>query len=176
MKMELLEDLYKQKLAELLDGEKQLLKFLPKMSKAVADENLRAILEKHTQETKVQRKRLEAIIARRGVEETKKSKAMSGILAESKELLNQQESADPQILTLALGSAAQDVEGHEITGYACAHTYAKLLGFQEDLEPLEQTFEEEKKMENDLVAIAEGLAVEEVGNETSFEQTPASGA
>lgn len=169
MKMELLEDLYKRKLAELLDGEKQLLQFLPKMAKVVTSEELRRLLNRHLEETKEQCRRLEQLVATRGVEEAKASKAMSGILSESEELLQQQESADPDILTLALASAAEDVEGHEITGYACAHTYAKLLGFHEDLRPLEQTFQEEKNMEDELVALAEGLGIEEAESETPIE-------
>ncbi len=98
---------------------------------------------------------------------------MGGILAESKDLLKQAEATDPQLLTLALVGAAQDVEGHEITGYACAHNYARLLGYGEDLKPLEETFQEEKRMEESLLTVAERLGAEEKESEVEVEPAPA---
>ena len=156
-------------MAELYDGEKQLIRFLPKMAKALPTPELRDLLETHARETEVQCQRLQKLMSKRGVEETKKSKAMSGILAEAKELLKQQ-AANP-VLSLALVSAAQEVAGHEITGYACAHSFARLLGFHQDLKPIEDTFHEEKKMEQRLAALAESLGIEELDSEEEVHAT-----
>ncbi|HWH70210.1 MAG TPA: DUF892 family protein [Candidatus Sulfotelmatobacter sp.] len=172
MKLELLEDLYTQALAELQDGEKQLLKLIPKMAKAVSTEELRTLFQQHTEETKNQARRLEELLGRRAKGKPKKAKAMTGLLAEAKELLSQEE-MDPQLLDAALTAASQKVEAFEITCYACAHNYARLLGFHEDLKPLEESFHEEEKMEEKLSAISESLAMEELESETEGEPVQA---
>lgn len=168
MKMELLEDLYKQRLAELYDGEKQLLRILPRIAKVVPNPELKRLFEQHISDTKTQLSRLEQLVVRRGAPSRKSSKAVAGLLAYVKDLLKQE--GDPQVLTLALISAAQDVEGHEISTYACAHNYARLLGFHEDLKPLEQTFDEEKAMEEKLANASETLSLEELDSETELEE------
>lgn len=174
IKLELLEDLYKQKLAELYDSERQLLRFLPKVIKAVPNEELRTFLQKHTAETRTQCERLEKLLAKRGVVKVKKSKATRGILAEAAELLKQPKPVDPQFMALALTSATQEIEGNEVTCYAYAHIYARLLGFHEDLKPLEQTFQEEKRMEEGLAALAEAMEGGEADSEGFAEKMPAS--
>lgn len=161
MKLALLEDLYRHKLAELLDAETQLLRALPAMARAASNEDLSALLRKHAAETKDQRDRLERLVAKRAAGLTGKCKGMRGILGECRELLKQR-TQDPDVLSLALISLAQLVEGHEITAYACAHNFARLLGFYEDLKPLEQSFYEERKMEDGLMKLAEALGIDQM--------------
>lgn len=48
MKLQLLQGLYEQKLAEICDAEAQLLRFLPRMTKAISEPQLRSFYEKHT--------------------------------------------------------------------------------------------------------------------------------
>lgn len=54
--------------------------------------------------------------------------------------------------------------------------YARLLGFHEDLRPLEQTFHEEKQMEENLLSLSERLGAETVESGAENQQTPARGA
>jgi len=54
--------------------------------------------------------------------------------------------------------------------YACAHSFARLLGFHADLKPLEETFQEEQRMEEKLAVFSETLALDEVESEQPVER------
>jgi len=164
MKLELLEDLYLQTLAELFDAEKQLVKTLPKIAKAMTTDEVRQLFEKHTEETKVQMERLKQLMTQRGVDQARKSKSMGGLVSETKDLLKEGAS-DPELLEAALVANAQKIEAQEITTYACAHNFARLLGFHDDLKPLEDSFHEEEQMEEKLSTLSESLNVEELESE-----------
>lgn len=169
MKLELLEDLYVQQLAELRDAERQLARILRKLAKTVSLDDLRKAFEDHTKITREQTKRLEEILARRGGEgRAHKSKAMSGLLFNAKELLKHPPE-DRQLLEAALISAAQKVEAFETAAYAGVHTYAKFLGYRDDMELLERTYQEEKKMEDQLTGFGENLTFEAAESETPIE-------
>src|SRR5688500_1120822 len=97
MKIELMEDLYLEELRDLYDAEKQLLKILPKMAKAVQAPELRDAFTRHVEETKAQVQRLEEIFKRFEEEpEGKKCKAMKGLIAEAKDYLS--EEAEPELV------------------------------------------------------------------------------
>jgi ferritin-like metal-binding protein YciE len=90
-----------------------------------------------------------------------KSKAMAGLIAEVKDLIADGGS-DPQLRDAAMIAAGQKIEAFEITSYACAHNFARLLGFHDDLATLEASFREEEKMEEVLSGMAEALSLEEI--------------
>lgn len=170
MKLELMEDLYVEELRDLYDSEKQLLKMLPKMAKAVQASELREAFANHTDETRQQVKRLEEIFKRLGEEpEGKKCKAMKGLIAEAKDFLG--EEAEPELVDVGLITAAQKVEHYEIAGYGCAATYAKLLGHEEDARALHQTLQEEKAADEKLTLLAQGINVEAAEGELPQDQT-----
>lgn len=171
----LLEELYRQKLAELYDAEQQMGRILPRLVQAYSSAEWHHLLSGYARETQTQCLRLEHLRAARRPLAPRKAKAMSGILAEANELLRRAE-PDSEVLALALASVLQDAVGHQITCYACTHNYARLLGFHEDLRPLEQTFHEEKQMEENLLSLSERLGAETVESEAENQQTPARGA
>jgi len=159
MKLELMEDLYLEELRDLYDAEKQLLKALPKMAKAVQSTDLRDAFTRHTDETKAHLKRLEEIFMRFEEEPAgKKCKAMKGLIAEAKDHLS--EDAEPELVDVGLITAAQKVEHYEIAGYGCAATYAKLLGYEDDAQALHQTLVEEKATDEKLTLLAQGINIE----------------
>src|SRR4051794_3201203 len=119
MKLDLLENLYTQTLAKLLDAEKQSLRVLPKVAERISDPELRQLFGTHIEQTKQQVKWLEPLITRHGANERIPSKAMRGLLDEAKELLKEEDS-DPDVLDAALVEAAEQVEGHEVSAYAFA--------------------------------------------------------
>src|SRR5688572_11584411 len=87
-----LQDLFVHELRDTLDAEKQLLKALPRMSKAATSEELSAAFEEHAGVTKQQVARLERVfksldMAARG----KKCPGMAGLVEEGKELMNEEE-------------------------------------------------------------------------------------
>ncbi|HJQ80140.1 MAG TPA: DUF892 family protein, partial [Lacipirellulaceae bacterium] len=61
MSLGTLEDLFLQEIKDIYDAEKQILKALPKMAKAVESEQLRASIEEHHVVTEKQVERLEEI-------------------------------------------------------------------------------------------------------------------
>src|SRR4051794_3602679 len=97
MKLELLEDLYAQELAALYDAEKQTIALAPAIIEALTNDETCQAFEQHLNITKEQAVRLEEILGRRGQGRMKKSQAMSGLLADTQELLRQG-TDDPELL------------------------------------------------------------------------------
>ena len=58
-------------------------------------------------------------------------------------------------LGAGLISAAQHVEHYEMAGYGTCRTWAQLLGYQDQVELLQTTLDEEKQTDLDLTTIAE---------------------
>jgi hypothetical protein len=78
---------------------------------------------------------------------------MLGLIEEGKDIMG--EKPAPELLDVGLITAAQKIEHYEIAGYGCMSTYAKLLGFQDDLELLSKTLKEEKETDDKLTQLAE---------------------
>lgn len=159
MEMSSLRDLFVEELKDLYSAENQIIKALPKMIKKASSRELKAGFEQHLQETKGQVQRLEKIFE--GLEESprgKKCKGMEGLLADGKELM--EEDAEPEVMDAGLISAAQHVEHYEIAGYGCVRTYAELLGEKEAVRLLEQTLNEEKATDQKLTQLAQKINIE----------------
>jgi ferritin-like metal-binding protein YciE len=153
MKLETLQDLYIEELKDLYDAENQLLKAIPKMAKAATSPDLKNAFEDHLQVTQSQVDRLEQIFDALGTKaKGKKCKAMEGLIAEAKELLDQD--AEEDVLDAGLIVAAQKIEHYEIAGYGSVRTYAEQLGRDEDAELLQQSLEEEKETDEQLSDLA----------------------
>jgi len=158
-KMKSLEDFLVEELKDLYSAEKQLTKALPKMAKAANSDDLRQAFEDHLKETEGQVARLEKIskLAGRSLA-GKKCKAMEGLIEEGKEIM--EEDCTPEVRDVALIAAAQKVEHYEIASYGCAKTYARLLGYSEVEELLEETQQEESAADEKLSGLSEELNAE----------------
>jgi len=149
-----LHELFLAELADVYGAEKQLLKALPKMAKAANSSELQEALSSHFSETEEQVERIEQVFEALGKPaKAKRCKAMEGLLAEGKEIL--EEWKDSAALDAALISAAQKVEHYEIASYGCLCTWAELLGNNEVLDLLKQTMNEEERADKKLTDIAE---------------------
>ena len=153
MKMKTLHDLYIHELKDLYSAEKQLLKALPKMAKAATNDQLREALESHLEETETQAERLEKLLKEldtttRGP----KCAAMEGLVEEGKHALEEEMTDD--VRDVAIICACQRVEHYEIAGYGCARTFARMLGFDDAADLLQQTLDEEKAADEKLTEIA----------------------
>ena len=153
MSLNTLEDLFIHEVKDLFDAEKQILKALPKMVRAVDSEELRAALEEHQVVTEKQVERIEEVFKMldkpaRG----KKCAGMEGLLSEGNSLLK--EDAEPAVLDAAVIGAAQRVEHYEIAAYGTLIAYANELGYEEAAELFEQSLEEEKEADEALSLIA----------------------
>lgn len=152
-------DLLVEELKDLYSAENQLLKALPKMAKAATSEELQQAFQTHLEETEGQVARLEKIGKQLGeTMKGKKCKAMEGLVAEGKEIM--EEDAEPAMLDLALIGAAQKVEHYEIAGYGTARTLAELAGEEDIAELLQETLDEEGKTDKLLTEIALELNLE----------------
>jgi len=159
MEMESLRDLFIDELKDLYSAENQILKALPKMIKKAASKELKSGFEQHLKETQGHVERLEEIFEE--LDESprgKKCKGMEGIIADGKELM--QEDAEPEVMDAGLISAAQHVEHYEMAGYGCVRTYAELLGHSNFVDLLQQTLDEEKATDEKLTQLAGKINVQ----------------
>lgn len=120
-----LKDLYVEELKDIYSAENQIIKALPKMTKAASSEALKAGFEEHLQQTKVQVERLQKIFKLLNESPTgKKCHGMEGLLEEGSEAID---GFEGDVLDAALISAAQRVEHYEMAAYGTVRTYAELL-------------------------------------------------
>ena len=151
-----LEELFVEQLQDLYSAENQLIKALPAMAKAAYAPALKAGFEEHLEQTKEHAVRLEQILEKLGEKaKGKKCQAMEGLIKEGKETIS--EKASREVKDIALIAAAQCVEHHEIAGYGCARTYAKILDHKEAAQTLQTTLDEEAATDKKLTVIAEKL-------------------
>jgi len=147
-------DLFVHMLRDIYYAEKQIVKALPDMVEKAHNQQLKQGFQTHLRESETHVKRLEQIfqkldIKAQGVD----CPAIDGIIEEANDVAG--EVADTNVLDAALIAAAQAVEHYEMTRYGTLIAWAKQLGRQDCVGPLEQTLEEEKATDKKLTAMAE---------------------
>jgi ferritin-like metal-binding protein YciE len=85
----------------------------------------------------------------------KKCKGMEGLLAEGRELM--EEDFEEDALDAGLIGAAQKVEHYEIAAYGTARTHAEMLGYRRIAKLLQQTLNEEGATDKKLTQLAESV-------------------
>ena len=151
-----LEELLVDELKDLYSAEKQIIRALPKIIKAVSSPELQEGLSNHLEETKGQVTRLEKIGEILSKKMTGKTcVGMKGVLEEGSEVLEDTEKGI--VRDAALISACQRVEHYEMAGYGSARDFAKLLGQQEVAELLDETLDEEKNADKTLTGAAKQI-------------------
>lgn len=155
-KLKNLEDFLIDELKDLYSAEKQLTKAIPKMIKATTSPELKKAFEDHLKETNEHVSRLEKIseMIGRGLG-GKKCSAMEGLIEEGEDAIK--EEMTDEVRDVALIAAAQRVEHYEIAAYGCARTYARLCGYEDIMEYLQETLDEEGNANEKLNEIAEEL-------------------
>ena len=159
-KMKTLEDFLMDELKDIYSAEGQLITALPKMAKAATSIELKQAFEDHLKETEGQIERLDKISKLAGGRTLtgRKCKAMEGLIEESKEII--EENCTNEVRDVALIAAAQRIEHCEIASYGCAKTYARLLGYTEVKELLEETEKEESAADKKLTSLAKAINAE----------------
>jgi len=152
-----LEDLFFDELADMLNAEKQILQALPKLIKSASVQDLKEALTNHLRETENQVTRIERIfsILGRSVKEIK-SKGIEGILKEGDEFV---ESIDNAVLKdAAIISFAQKVEHYEMASYGTLRSFANHLPSFDSkvIDLLQESLDEEGAADKRLTKIAEG--------------------
>ncbi len=154
MRLDTLEDVFVEQIADLYNAEQQLVQALPKMAGAAHSEDLRKAFQEHLQQTQGHVTRLEQVFQMLG--KTARSKtcdAMKGLISEGEEAIKS--TGDPNVKDAALIAAAQRVEHYEIAGYGTVRTVAQRLGRQDAVRLLQQTLDEEAATDKKLTALAE---------------------
>ena len=154
MKLDSMSDLYVAELRDMYNGEKQLIKALPKMAKAASTEELRMAIEEHLQQTQNHVSRLETIF--RSLDEKpggETCEAMQGLVTEGEEVLKAD--GEDAVRDAGLIMAAQKVEHYEMATYGSLREFAHLLNREDDADLLQQTLDEEKAADKRLNEIAE---------------------
>jgi len=148
-----LDDLFLDTLKDIYYAEKQILKTLPKMSKAAQSAELKAGFEQHAAETEVQIERLEQVFELIGKPARGKTcDAILGIIEEGKSIMD--EYKDTVALDAGLVAAGQAVEHYEMARYGTLKTWAQQLGLTEAVSLLDATLQEEIATDKKLSQVA----------------------
>jgi ferritin-like metal-binding protein YciE len=155
MKLNSLQDVFADQLADLRSAEQQLVAALPKVAGAANSDELRQALEHHLDETRDHLQRLEDLIPTLGFTVPSETcEGMQGLLREGEKVVSAE--GDPSARDAALIAAAQRVEHYEIAAYGTAATLAGELGFDQAKDVLDQTLDEESTADKLLTKIATG--------------------
>lgn len=165
-----LSDLFEHMLKDMYYAEKKIYRSLPKMIRAANDEELKAGLTNHREETAEQIAMLEQIfelIEKRPKAE--KCDAMDGILEEAESIL--EDFGETRAGDAAIIMSAQAVEHYEMTRYGTMLSFAEVLGMKEAVKMIRTILDQEKKADKTLSALAEGrvnyAAEEDSGDEAA---------
>lgn len=154
MGLESLQDLLEDTVKDIYSAETQMLKAMPRLTKAATSPELQKALQQHLTQTQEQVKRLEQVAESLGIRPTgKKCAGMEGLIKEAQEILSEGE--DEDALDARIICAVQKVEHYEIASYGCARTYAQELGHRKAAQLLERTLKEEAQTDQKLTQIAE---------------------
>lgn len=141
-------------LKDLYWAEKALVKALPKMQKNATNEELKAAIGTHLEQTKNQVVRLESCFEALGEKaQAKKCDAMEGIIKEGEGILEETEPGSMR--DVGIIAASQKVEHYEIASYGTLAAFAKILKEEECLKQLLATLAEEKETDELLTSLAD---------------------
>ena len=149
-----LKDLFLHTVKDVYFAEHEIVKTLPKMSKAAIAPALKQAFDKHLAETKGQIKRLDEVFGLLGVKpEGVPCEAIKGILKEGAEVM--EEFGGSIALDAGLIAAAQAVEHYEIARYGTLKCWAGELKMKDVEGLLEATLAEERATDLGLTDLAE---------------------
>ena len=172
-----LRDVLIDELRDLYSAENQQLKAMPKASKGVESDELKAVLQQHVDVTKGQVERLRTVFGLLGKKPTgKHCEGMEGAIKEVKEPLEEEEQGTERDSMLVGGVLR--VEHYEVAGYTVASAIAKQLGEKEIAQHLAESLKEEqdqaKQILNASKKIFKDAMQEENPDETEDEAKPKS--
>jgi ferritin-like metal-binding protein YciE len=154
-KPEGMEQLLQGELQDLLDAEKQIVRALPKLAKAVNDDELEQALREHLEVTKGQIERLNQVFETLDMRpRSRPCKGMKGIVEEGSEML---EEFEGRFLDSAVAGAARKVEHYEMVSYESARSLAQKLGRKDAAQLLDETLREEVEADKTLAKIAKKI-------------------
>lgn len=144
-----LQALYIKELRLLLSAEEVIAIKAPFMIGSVTDEELNQLLNEHHSETGVQIDRLREILRRvTGEADPLKCRVVYSLFDEIEDVA--QDAVHPPIRNAAMLAEARRVEHYEIAAYSALIEYARLLGYDADVRMLQQSMQEETRVDQRL--------------------------
>ncbi len=158
MKVKSLRELFELELRYAYDCEQKLVKKgLPSMIEAANSAELRSALQQHLQETQNHITRLDRIFsALRAQPDTKSNSILDEMTKAAKDSVSNIE--DPVLRDAALIVNGNYVEHYEIAMYGSLVEFARDLGLQQAISPLEETLAEEKAADAKLTQIGRTIS------------------
>ena len=149
-----LDELFLDTLKDIYFAERQILKALPKMTKAAQDPKLKDGFTAHRDETEGQVERLQHVFELLGKRaQGKTCEAIKGIIEECEELL--EEATEPSAVRDAgLIACGQAVEHYEMARYGALIAWAGALGKKDAVALLQSNLDQEKKADALLTQVA----------------------
>ncbi len=149
-----LPDLFLDTLKDIYFAERQILKALPKMTKAAQDPTLKQGFTAHREETEGQVERLQEVFELLGKRaQGKTCEAIKGIIEECEELL--EEATEPSAVRDAgLIACGQAVEHYEMARYGALIAWAGALGKKDVVALLQANLDQEKKADALLTQVS----------------------
>jgi Mn-containing catalase len=147
-----------EELQDLLNAENQLLSAIPKMAEAAHHPKLREAFEKHLLQTERQVERLQQAFEMLGEEpQATPCKAMTGLIEEGEETIQEGSEKEENAADLALIAAAQKVEHYEIAGYGTVRALARQIGQFDVATLLSHSLGEEESTDHLLTEISKPI-------------------
>jgi ferritin-like metal-binding protein YciE len=149
-----LKELYLDELADLYDAETQGIRALSRLSDSARAPELRDVLARHSQESRLHLERLQLIFTHWGERiRPRPCAAIAGIVQEADDRVHEATTQD--VRDAAIVGAAQRMEHYEIAAYGCARTYARRLNRHDEARLLQETLDDEGRADRRLTEIAE---------------------
>lgn len=151
-----IEDLFVKELEGILEAEVQIVEALPDFVAAAESPDLKEALKSHWTETKAQVTRLKKIFKILKLEPRASASCagMKGLIKEAQDAVKFYEKSP--VRDAAIIAKVQRIEHYEISAYGTLKTLAKDLDFDEVVDLLEDTLDEEAKADKKLTKLAEG--------------------
>jgi ferritin-like metal-binding protein YciE len=154
-----LQTLYINSLKKTLDMEEKITKALPDLIENSTDVELSDAFRTHLVQTEGHVSKVEFLLTRLiGEPATETCKVINGLTTEASDIIK--DVTDPSVRDIALISAAQEVEHHEIALYGTLRRWAELLGLSEDVAVLESIEADEIRADETLSDISSRVNLE----------------
>jgi ferritin-like metal-binding protein YciE len=150
-----LEQLYWEEICQTYDAENRIMEALSTMAESASRSEVKEAFEYHRDQTQEQINRLEKIFRAHDRDPERSSDTgIKGLIDEGTQIMNNTD--EGPVRDAAMIGSAQSVEHYEMARYGTLRTYAEQLNFEEDVNYLESTLDEEKNTDKKLTDLAEG--------------------
>src|SRR5262245_14794373 len=155
-----LKDLYFDELSDLYDAEQQIVRTLPRLAEAAHRPELRAVLTRHSEESRLHLERLDLIFTHWGERRrAQPCKGLTGLVQEADSRVHDATTDVARDATII--GAARRLEHYEIAAYSSARAIARHLNRADEARLLQETLNDKSRTDRLLSALAEEGVVDD---------------